>query len=162
MFKKIEIWILYLTILLSILFAVGFGVLVRQELVGSTKAGWVSKTALNLAEIPVTLTKAITDITVEDRFPSLDGFIGSPNSKETYLLLSRYDGNLRQGVIELVDLRNFEILHSWNPDIDMFNSMLEAKEELKYQVRDRSDNRFVLEHPKLLSDGGLLFHNTSP
>jgi hypothetical protein len=39
MFKKIEIWILYLTILLSILFAIGFGVLVRQELVGSIKAG---------------------------------------------------------------------------------------------------------------------------
>jgi hypothetical protein len=37
----------------SILFAIVFGTLVRQELVGSTKAGWVSKTALNLAEIPV-------------------------------------------------------------------------------------------------------------
>ena len=37
MFKKVEIWILYLTILLSILFAIGFGVLVRQELEGITK-----------------------------------------------------------------------------------------------------------------------------
>ena len=38
MFKKIEIWILYLVILLSLL-AIGFGVLVRQEIEGITKAG---------------------------------------------------------------------------------------------------------------------------
>ena len=37
MFRKIEIWILYLTLLFSVLFAVGFGVLVRQELVGNSK-----------------------------------------------------------------------------------------------------------------------------
>ena len=53
MFKKIEIWILYLAILLSILFAISFGILVRQELVGSIKVGWASKTALFLSEIPL-------------------------------------------------------------------------------------------------------------
>ena len=53
MFKKIEIWILYLSILIMILFAIGFGTLVRQELVGTKKAGWLSKTALFLAEMPV-------------------------------------------------------------------------------------------------------------
>ena len=43
MFKKIEIWILYITILLSILASFFFGFLVRQELVGSTKFGIFSK-----------------------------------------------------------------------------------------------------------------------
>ena len=62
-FKKIEIWILYLTILLSILFAIGFGTLVRQELVGSIKAGWISETALTLAEIPMNIKRS--DITSE-------------------------------------------------------------------------------------------------
>jgi len=102
MFKKIEIWILYLTILLSILFAIGFGALVRQELVGSIKAGWVSKTALALAEIPVNLKKINeNDLIVGDRFPTLDGFNGTPNSEETYLLLSKYDGDSQEGVKEL-------------------------------------------------------------
>ena len=59
MFKKIEIWILYLTILFSIVFAVGFGFLVRQELVGSIKVGWISKTALTLAEIPVNIKRIL-------------------------------------------------------------------------------------------------------
>ena len=161
MFKKIEIWILYLTILLSILFAIGFGVLVRQELVGSIKAGWVSKTALTLAEIPVNLNKILEgpglDLTLEDRFPNLDGFNGTPNSEETYLLLSRYDGDLQEGVVELVDLRSFEIVHTWNPDIDAFNDLVEQVDEFKYLKRDVNNNRNTLIHPKLTTDAGLLF-----
>ena len=163
MFKKIEIWILYLTILLSILFAVGFGVLVRQELVGSIKAGWVSKTALTLAEIPVNLKKIIgSDFVVDDRFPSIDGFKGTPNSQESYLLLSRYDGDLREGVVELVDLKTFEILHTWNPDIDGFNDLVEQVDEFKYLERDFNNSRFVMRHPQLTSDGGLIYKMYSP
>ena len=57
MFKKIEIWILYLVVLLGIPITIGFGVLVRQEIAGSTKLGRVSKTALFLAEIPENIKK---------------------------------------------------------------------------------------------------------
>ena len=166
MFKKIEIWILYLTILLSILFsilfAIGFGVLVRQELVGSVKAGWVSKTALNLAEIPVNLKQAFIGHKLEDRFPYLDSFNGNPNSEESYLLLSRYDGDLQEGVVELVDLTNFEVLYTWNPDIDAFNNMVEQVDEFKYLDRDTNNARKVLMHPKLNKDGELLFGWDSP
>lgn len=167
MFKKIEIWILYLTILLSIVSAVAFGVLVRQELVGSIKAGWVSKAALTLAEIPVNLKKVLEEesgvsLSVEDRFPALDGFNGAPNSEESYLLLSRYDGGLQEGVVELVDLTTFEVLHTWNPDIDAFNDLVEQVDEFKYLARDHHNKRKTLMHPKLTMDGGLLFGWESP
>lgn len=163
MFKKIEIWILYLTILLSILFAIGFGTLVRQELVGVTKAGWISKTALNLAEIPVNIKRIfINDLNLDDRFPSLDGFNGTPNSEESYLLLSRYDGDLNEGVVELVDLRNFKILHTWNPDIDAFNEMVEKVDEYKYIERDFNNTRYLMRHPQFTSDGGLIYKMFSP
>jgi len=165
-FKKIEIWVLYLTILISILFAIGFGVLVRQELVGSIKAGWVSKTALTLAEIPVNVKKLLSgfsiDRIVKDRFPTLDGFNGTPNSEESYLLLSRYDGDLAEGVVELVDLTNFEVLHTFNPDINAFNDLVEGVDEFKYLKRDTRNARSMLQHPLLTSDGGLLFQNNSP
>ena len=165
MFKKIEIWILYLTILFSILFAIGFGGLVRQELVGNIKGGWVSKTALTLAEIPVHTLKIIGlrgDLIVEDRFPNLDGFNGTPNSEETYLLLSRYDGVLQEAIVELIDLTNFEILHTWNPDIDAFNDLVEQVDEFKYLDRDKHNKRSRIIHPKLTSDGGLLFQDDAP
>jgi hypothetical protein len=164
LFKKIEIWILYLVILFSILFAVGFGALVRQELVGTIKAGWISKTALTLAEFPATIKKVLLfgGLTVEDRFPTLDGFDGTPNIEESYLLLSRYAGDLQEGIVELVDLRNFEVLHTWNPDINSFNDLVEQVDEFEYLDRDNNNNRKVLNHPNLTSDGGLLFGWGSP
>ncbi len=162
MFKKIEIWILYLTILISILFAISFGILVRQELVGSTKLGWISKTALNISELPVQLVRAFNGLKLEDRFFNLDGFNGNPNHEETYLLLSRYDGDLKEGIIELIDLRNFENLHTWNPDIDAFNLMVDKIDEFENLERDHNNQRKVLMHPNLTSNGELLFGWDSP
>ena len=163
MFKKIKIWVLYLTILLSVVFALGFGILVRQVSVGNVKEGWISRTALTLSEIPMNIKKILLDddLRVEDRFPNLTGFNGTPNSKESYLLLSRYDGDLQEGVVELVDLRSFEVLHIWNPDIDSFNDLVEQVDEFEYLQRDSNNRRVRLEHPKLIQDGGLLF-NISP
>ena len=159
MFKKIEIWILYLTILLSILFAIGFGVLVRQELVGSIKVGWVSKTALNLVEIPVNIKKLLQgDLVVEDRFPILDSFNGTTNSEESFLLLSRYDGDLQEGVVELINLTNFKVLHNWNPDIDAFNDLVEQVDEFKHLKRNLNNSRHLLYHPILTKKGGLVFN----
>ena len=163
MFKKIEIWILYLTILLSVLFAIGFGVIVRQELVGGIKAGWISKTALFLAEIPMNLKRILNEehaLLVKDRFPSLGDFNGTPNSEELYLLLSKFDGDLNEGVVELVDLRTFEVLHTWNPDIASFNNLVEQVDEYKNLERDFNNQRMMLFHPKLLMNGDLLI-NTS-
>ena len=89
MFKKIEIWILYLIVLLGILFTIGFGFLVRQELVGSVKVGGIGKFALTVAEIPRTAGKIfLNDNRMKDRFPELKGFTGEPNKDESYLLLS--------------------------------------------------------------------------
>jgi len=170
MFKKIEIWILYLTILISILLALGFGVLVRQEIEGVTKKGnidisFLSKPAAYLARLPeevlrslITPDLLINDPLSEDRsFYKQDGFDGTPNSEESYLLLSRYDGDLQEGLVELVDLTNFEVLHTWNPDIDAFNDLVEQVDEFEYLMRDGKNKRSLLMHPKLTIDGGLLF-----
>ena len=42
-------------------FAIGFGTLVRQELVGCGKAGWISRTALTFAEIPASIKQMLKD-----------------------------------------------------------------------------------------------------
>ena len=171
MFKKIEIWILYLTLLLSILFALGLAVLVRQEIEGITKMGaldisFLSKPAAYIARLPeqflITILKPnpfrVNDPWDEDRnFYNLSGFNGLPNLQESYLLLSRYDGNLQEGVVELVDLTNFEILHTWNPDIDAFNDLVEQDNEYKYLERDFNNKRHPLYHPVLTKDGNLVF-----
>ena len=110
MFKKIEIWILYLVVLLGIPITTGFGVLVRQEIEGFTKKGnidisFLTKPAAYIARIPekfvITLLKPnvqrINDPWDENRyFYDQNGFNGTPNSNESFLLLSRYDGDLKE------------------------------------------------------------------
>ena len=54
----------------------------------------------------------------KDKHPELKGFEGTPNSDETYLLLSIYDGDLKDGLVKLIDLTNFNELHVWNPNIN--------------------------------------------
>ncbi|MEK9780541.1 MAG: arylsulfotransferase family protein [Gammaproteobacteria bacterium] len=164
MFKKIEIWILYLVILLSLIFSIFFGILVRQELVGENKLGNFSKFALFLAEIPKNIRLAFVDFHVitNDRFPSMSGFIGNTLDKEVYLLMSRYDGDIRQGVVELIDLRSFETLHTWNPDINILNSLVLESAENSYLQRDNNDSISILRHPQLTADGGLLFLYIGP
>ena len=162
MFKKMEIWILYLILLLGIPVTISFGVLVRQELDGSAKLGRVSKTALFLAEIPSKIKPTSKGLKVEDRFPNLDGFKGNPNFNESYLLLSRYDGDLKEGIVELIDLTNFKVLHTWNPDNDQFNKSVEKVDEFKFLNRDRNNSRYLLRHPIILEDGGLVYKHSSP
>ena len=89
------------------------------------------------------------DTRISDRFPSLDGFNGKPNLFKSYLLLSRFDGDLKQGIVELVDLRNFKVLHTWNPDFDAFNKSVKIIGEFKYINRDHNYSRQSLIHPNL-------------
>ena len=172
MFKKIEIWILYLVILFSIIFAIAFGVLVRQEIEGITKKGnidisFLTRPAAYIARIPERALKSLlssdlvlNDIWTDRRFFwDQDGFDGIPNAKESYLLLSRYDGDKEEGIVELVDLTDFAVLHTWNPDINTFNDMVEQVDEYKYLHRDANNKRSTLGHPKLLEDGELLYLN---
>ena len=174
MFRKVEIWFLYLIILMGLPITVGFGALVRHELVNegyglrSINLGWISKNALFFAEIPTNFKQIFREAqakelqVIKDRFPNLNNFDGMPNNKESYLLLSKFDGDLKEGVVELIDLTNFEVLHTWNPDINKFNSLVDKIDEFEYLDRDHNNSRSKLIHPKLLNDGGLVFAQGTP
>ena len=43
--------------------------------------------------------------------------------------------------MELVNLTNFEVLHSWNPDLDKFNG-LAGVDEYKYLDRQKTQGTF--------------------
>ena len=60
--------------------------------------------------------------------------------------------------MELIDLNNFEVLHTWNPDIDAINNLVEQIDDFKYLKRDFNNSRHLLEHPQLTRDGGLVFN----
>ena len=167
-FKKIDAWILYLTIVLSIVFAIIFGALVRQELVSSLTLGPISKTALFLSEIPKNLAHIYYNIKDKgfDNNVKNSPYLKKPRFKrfiqtnrDELLLMARYDGNLKRSVVELVDLNDFSVFHTFKPNIDEFNDKADtSKEEFKNLLRDVSAKRARICHPLLTSEGELLFN----
>jgi len=151
-----------------------FGSILRRELKGGGPyipvLTQLSKVVVFLSEIPHNLKYMKShdmrnpNQTRENRFGSLSGFIGDANEKEKYLLLSRFDGDMEESVVELIDLQSFDVLHTWNPDINSFFEKVDKVEggEWEYLIRDKNENRFSLLHPILIEDGSLLFQNSSP
>jgi len=175
MFKKIEIWVLYLVLVFVFISYIIFGAILRRELTGGGPYIPVitplSKVLVFLSEIPHNLKYMKShDVrtpnqTRENRFGSLSGFIGDANEKEKYLLLSRFDGDLKEGVVELVDLKSFDVLHTWNPDINSFFEKVDKVEGgvWEHLMRDNNNDRFRIFHPILFEDGSLLFQgNNTP
>jgi len=173
MFKKIDAWILYLTFVLSLIFAISFGILVRQELVGFQKLGIISKTALILAEIPYNLKQIYLDYSTSGAYefeikyarftdkPRFKKLI--PKKRKELILLSRYNFDLKRNVVEIVDQNNFSVLHTFNPDINQINSKTDTnREEFKNLLIDKKPNRYFFWNPLITGKGDLIFHSDSP
>ena len=166
---KVELWVLCLAGVLLFIGLVGFGSLVRHEILASvSRLPILSSTALFLAEIPSNLKDIVRGQTFvmrakEQRFPNISGFMGEPLEEETYLLLSKYDGDIERSVVELVDLRSFEVKKTWRPDIDKINGLVDTSfPEFQNIHRDINVKRYLIFHPFLTEDGGLIFHGASP
>lgn len=157
MFKKIEIWVLYIVIILSIFFIVGFGILVRQELVGKTKFGLLSEFALKIADVPAITKRTLKGQKVVNRFQLLEGFNGNTNNQSIYLLLSAYDKDEKKSNVKLIDLKTFKTEHKWSVDYDKLNDLIDAKDEFKELSNNMSQNRSRMLNPKLVEDGKLAF-----
>ncbi len=174
MFKKIEVWVLYLTLLLGFVLLIFFGSLIRREALGGGRyipvITQLSKLVYFLSEIPFNLKKIqSSDIKnpnmLKDRFKKTYGFSGEKLDEDFLLLLSRYDGDINQSKVELVSLQNFEVIHTWIPDINSILSNVKIKKGGKWEhlMRDRHEKRFRIMSPLLFSDGSIVFqHNDSP
>ena len=166
MFKKIELWVVILILIICMLSGLGIGVLVHQGLVGRSAAGsWsvkpITDIAVSIASVPEKLILhlikperlRIDDPWDEQRHFWTDGslesgFNGNSLDFPSYLLLSRYD-NEQKSIVELVDLKTFETIHIWAPDF----------EELTIFNGGKSTGKIPrMINPLLTADGGLIFN----
>ena len=65
--------------------------------------------------------------------------------------------------MELID-QSFDILHTWNPDVNEYFKNIDKSAGTKWENidRDRADHRFRIVHPFLSYDGNLIFKYGSP
>ena len=159
MFKKIELWILLLVIKFFLLFTFFFGVLVRQELEGTTKLGKISKSALWISKIPATI-KFIFSKEYSD-----PQFIGKSNEKKIVIekqldtehlyLLSRYSEQYQQTIIELRRLSNLELLHQYVANQDQILDLI--KDNKNYDdLKINFGKRFQISSPLIDKNGNII------
>jgi len=172
LFKKItvDLWLVYLLIIFLFIGLIFYGGLVRHHIINSvSRIPFFSTPAYFLASIPSNFKRIIegqhSDLkTKEQRYENIIGFSGDTNQEKAYILLPRYDGNIKKSIVELIDLRSFEVLKKWQPKINEINKLVgESSPTYKTINKDFNSNRYLIYHPYLSDDGGLIFSgNYSP
>lgn len=165
LFKKVEIWLVLLILLLGILGTVLFGAIVRNEALGHDRFGRLGDVAYAVASFPAEARAAIDFqddlwMSVEDngRFDGRSGwtFSTSPSGRpDGFLLLSRYDGDIARHVVELVDLQTGGVAH---------RTVIRSDEFLSDWVPRRGNEiaspevpeRFRAIHPFMMPNGDLI------
>lgn len=164
LFRKVELWLLLLAILLGFLGALVLAAAALNAERKEGRTGPISRAALRLAEIPLTARDLVRggDPRIGLRTGKLAGRAGwrlAPGltglTGEGYLLLSRYDGTRGGAAVELIDLRDLSVRHRWLPDADaLFAGITVAPDPEAAGKWNRQ--YFEAVHPWLLPDGGLL------
>ena len=153
LYKKISLWVLLLTIIISLISIIWFGSLVLK-----------SKKAASIARIPDNLKKILkggnyVSAVDENRFQGERHFVTlMPSPKNKHLLLSRHDGDLKRSVVELINLNTKETIHTWKPDVNKINSFSKFKKKWPNLYRDNNLFRYQMYNPMLLKNGELLIH----
>jgi len=164
MFKKFFTYPVFLVLFLSFIGAMGFGAIIKYHHEGGEKYQFLQKPVLLIAEVPFNIKKMIRQRTLnlnklqpfkkhkdKKRF---EQFI--ENKRNALLVLPRYDYSLNRSVVDIVDLNNFKIIHTYKHDIDEMNKQVQNTEEFPRLKIDKSLIRFRYQHPLLLEDGSII------
>lgn len=166
LFKKLEVWAVLLLAVLAIIVAIIFASIVRNEALGYGKFGALGKASLLVAEIPSTARQVFA---TDRSMVAVNGNERSVTQNKTgwtlmesglqdfpgLLLMSRYDGDRARHVVELVDVRQGSVIHSWSPDADQLLDRASRESNIiSFERWDTKHFRYI--HPLLMDDGGLI------
>ena len=173
--RKVSVRVLIVCVALCGLGALAFGNIVRVAAEGHRTYGLVGDVALEFASIPknfregmaLVLDGGTKDLVAgTDRFGTDRGFtFNTPTGAGydgEYLLLSRYDADLRRSVVELINMARNQKIHTWTPDFEAINAQSNLQSNLVDLERDRTPERYRIMHPLLLPDGDIVFQDQAP
>ena len=167
MYKKILSFKTFLLVLLFFIWSALFGSLLKHHYKGGENFRFLQNIAVAIAKIPSTAEDMIK-LVVEGKNPNpnkppiltkhkhkkrFEQFI--ENKRNALLVLPRYDHSLSRSVVDIIDLNNFEIIHTYKHDINEMNNQVTNIKEFPRLKIDKSPLRFFYEHPVLFEDGSL-------
>ena len=163
MFKKFFTYPVFLVLFLSFIGVMGFGSLLRHHYLGGERVQSLQKIAVLISEIPMKVRNIINTKSLNPNKPPIlkkhkdkkrfEQFI--ENKRNALLVLPRYDHSLSRSVVDIIDLNNFEIIHTYKHDINEMNDKVTNTKEVPTQKIDNSPIRFRYQHPLLFEDGSL-------
>ena len=166
MFKKIEIWIVGLIVLFFILLILLVSGVLRDAYLNINKTPkFLRKNFVTISEIPKNINQVINHLFSKDiNAPPIlskhqdkkkfEQFI--PNKRNALLVLPRYDHSLKRSLVDIVDLNNFEVIHTYKHDINEMNNQVTNNKEFPRIKIDDAPIRFEYRHPLILDDGSLI------
>lgn len=174
MFKKIELWIIYILLLLIILIFILFGGILRDIYLDKNRLPEtlqpIKKVAVFVAEIPKNIYLIFKPKNTFHYPFEISETIKKSFGKKNFnkymqydingiLVLPRYDYLLKRSVVELINLKDFRILHTYKHDIHLMNNMVDPNSVNKTVKSDDHISRFEYRHPLILPDGDLISHS---
>ena len=168
MFKKFFTFRIFLLILLFVIWSALFGSVLKHHYENGENFQFLQKIAVTIAKIPNTAEDMIKFIIKGKNFnpnkpPILtkhkdkkrfEQFI--PNKRNALLVLPRYDYSLSRSLVDIVDLNNFEVIHTYKHDIAEMNDQVTNTEVFPRIKIDNAPIRFTYQHPLILDDGSLI------
>ena len=162
--KKYFTYPLFVVLFLSFIGMMGFGAIVKYNFEGKKEYQFLQKTVLFITEVPFSLKKMIRNKTFNIDKPDklrkhkdkkrYEQFI--KNERNALLVLPRYDHSLSRSVIDIIDLNNFEVIHTYAHDISEMNNQVKNTKEFPRFKTDNSPIRFSYTHPLLFEDGSVI------
>ena len=169
MFKKIEIWILYIVILVFIVFSFVPSFILYLDFAYDKQVPLATPIIRYIVDIPIKvnqlLSKRISGYEADAQFnekiisklkKSNQNHIGHKYSKPMYLLSSRYDFELSQTVIDIVDLNTFILKKKIIPDFEFIKSNLNPK-NIYMEKSITGFEKLRSQSPHITHDGGIVF-----
>ncbi len=161
MIKKIQFRFVVLLCLIFIIILIGYGAVLVHD---GQRFPFLKKNAIILAEIPRNLKNIYLHI-VEPDFPFIvkdarhadkprfTRFIQT--KRDELLLLSRFDGDNNKYVVEIVNLNDFSVLHTYKINSNKIFSQINLnREEFKNILIKKIPSSFL--HPLITNSGDLL------
>lgn len=145
-----------------------FAALAARGAAAPNEAGALARAAAAVAEAPRTAANLVKDVVTgksvrlaaTQRFPGESGFrraTPSPSLGDA-VALSRFDGDRRRGLVELIDLEAGDVIHAWRPDAKAIHQGSKIPSADVNLNRDFGPERYVPYSPVVGPDGSLVFH----
>ena len=170
--NKLFSYSFFLVLFLFFIALMGFGSVLVYHYEGGVKYKLLRKTVKIISSVPQNFKLIIEDPkSFLDKFdPNIDkppnltkhidkkkfNRLNKNKNRNALLVLPRYDPSLSRSVVDVIDLVNFKVIHTYKHDIDELNKRVKNIEEFPRIEIDDAPIRFLYKHPLILDDGSLV------